>query len=254
MTLRLWVKLDTATLPGGGEGRAGSIDRDVVADALGLPRLPARRLKGLLLEAAQEVDEHLERDYGWPEARRREWVAIEAVFGRPGRRADEVGLQVGDLVLVDEATLREWLPWARHRWARHRHPGSFSREAVLRTYTEERSQTAIDSQTGAPQQNTLRRSRLLRRNLTFVGSVALPRAPRAQSLAEAVAEPHHRTLALACAGVQRLGQSRNRGLGHVATWLELGLPDGAGGELRWSNLTGEVVQALAAEPGLVRTP
>ncbi|MGI8912229.1 MAG: RAMP superfamily CRISPR-associated protein, partial [Chloroflexota bacterium] len=56
MTLELRLELLSDAAPGSGAG-GPLVDRDVVVDELGLPVLPGRRLKGLLREACQEVQE-----------------------------------------------------------------------------------------------------------------------------------------------------------------------------------------------------
>lgn len=243
MKARLRLTLLTAALPGGGEGRAVALDRDVVSDSFGLPRVPARRVKGLLLEAAREIEESLQIEHHWSIDDIAGWVDPSGLLGRPGRGRAEVGFTLDDFTLDGYAELASWL-----RWARHEHPLIFTRESVLRAYTEERGQTAIDADTGAPAQETLRRSRLIRCGHELFAPVVLPRVAPAGTTAEALQHPHYRTLALACAGVKRLGQSRNRGTGRVRLRCELAedppVPDEPP---QWQDATQAAIQLLATE-------
>lgn len=240
MALRLRVELLTATTPGSGEGRAGTLDRDLVADVLGLPRIPGRRMKGILREAALGVREQLER---LPGADVSNWIAIDQVFGETGGSA-EIGLQLPDLRLLGHGELAPWV-----RWGRHEFPQFLHRESVLRAYTEERSQTSI-ADNGAPRPNTLRRTRLLRRGLEFASQVWLPR-DASGTFEAALDSLHCRTLGLACAATKRLGLSRKRGPGRVKLRLEF-RPDGAAAEDAWQPLSEAIVAQLAA--GLSAAP
>lgn len=240
---RIRVELLTAALPGGGVGRGATLDRDVVADELGLPRIPARRMKGLLLEAAREIAESLLEDQPWSDTKIQDWIVLDELFGRPGQGPMSVGVFLDDLALEDVDDLRHWLTWASKA-----HAPIVTRESVLRSFTEERSQTRIDPVTGAPLTETLRRSRLLRRGLKLAGTVVTPGLAAAVDLAEALAQPPVRTLALACAGVKRLGLGRNRGIGQVNAWLELApsLTEGQG-QTPAENVTARAIQLLGDE-------
>ena len=53
----LKVKLVSPALTASGEGFGAIIDTDIVFDETGLPYIPAKRIKGCLLDSASEVEE-----------------------------------------------------------------------------------------------------------------------------------------------------------------------------------------------------
>jgi CRISPR/Cas system CSM-associated protein Csm3 (group 7 of RAMP superfamily) len=172
---------------GNGFGSAGIADREVVADAYGLPFFPGRRLKGLLRDGYRALDvcENLQP------------CAEDILFGRPG--ATDAGLlRIGDATLDGAAELRTWL----------RENQFLTSQTVLDAHTVLRQQTKIDQTTGTAAKNTLRIVRCLRAGLRFHAPVAeLP-------------ESGVRAMALAAAAVQTAGVSRNRGTGQVKCALE----------------------------------
>jgi len=203
----LHLKTSSAIAPGSGESRAGVLDREVVHDDLGLPVIPARRLKGILREAALDVHDNLNAFPLWIESR---LETTDALFGETGQ-GQPGPFRLGDARLPDHEELRRWLKDASSRGddARYFHP-----EAVLMAYTEQRSQTAMDPQSGGPQQDSLRVTRVLRPDLEFVAEGQLV-VDDSDSNANTLL-----LLALACRSARRMGLSRNRGLGRVDISLE----------------------------------
>ncbi len=197
----LWLTVETLseTAPGSGESDAGLVDRDIVHDPTGLPYLPARRIKGALREAADEVVAVL-RSAG-VNLEEAGVAAVDDVFGRSGAGAPG-WLRLENLHLDGAAETHAWLEI--HRTA-------LAPAQVLSAFTSVRTQTRIDADRGVAQEDTLRRTRVLRRGLVFAG--------RADLVDAAVAPAATRTLALACAALRRLGLSRNRGLGRVRVRL-----------------------------------
>lgn len=218
MTLELRVRLRRDAAPGAGEGRATLIDRDVVHDDDGLPYLPARRVKGILREAHQELREALDLAglSAWPWVADNVVLSTDGLFGAGGQSTSGA-LRLVNLRLREAETVRAWL-----RWANQIGKGLFGSEAVLSAFTTIRTQTAIDRVTGGPNQETLRSTRLLRRSLLtscgpqpleFRGDVWFV-GLSSDDLARA-----SRSLALVCAAARRLGLSRNRGPGRVEVSL-----------------------------------
>lgn len=206
MTLELRLELLSDAAPGSGAG-GPLVDRDVVVDELGLPVLPGRRLKGLLREACQEVQEAFQT------VGRDQWLAEalctpEVLFGT-AKQAGLVNLadarlagRTGDASVADVSAARELAAW--FHWARGQR-GRFGSAALLDGMTVIRSQTAIDSQAGAAQRGALRSMRLLRRGLRFAGTVTL------EATDPALEAQARRSVALAAAALRHLGSARSAG-------------------------------------------
>jgi hypothetical protein len=201
------ITLLSPTAPGSGEGRAGVIDREVVSDDLGLPIIPARRLKGVLLEAACEVQDVLAHFPLWCA---NNLINPSDLFGRGGQ-SEPGPFLLGDALLKEYDELQGWVQfgYSKPNGKRYFHP-----EAVLAAFSEQRFQTAMDPQTGGPLRNTLRVTRLLRSNLEFTAAGELHLSD------PGLRDKALRTLCLACHALRRMGLSRNRGPGHIRVTLE----------------------------------
>lgn len=199
--LRLQIELLSPLCAGSGLNRPGLVDRDVVVDTLGLPRLPARHIKGLWRDAYRELYES--------DAVRTFWNLAEedALFGRIGARFEDharrVPFALADAELPDASDLA---PWLRYVFSLPKQQRPFHSDDVLAQLTEIRRQTRIDRAFARAADETLRATRLLRRGLTFHAPV-IARRP--------LSEFELLSLGLAAAGIQTMGASRNRGFGQV---------------------------------------
>jgi len=211
--LRLVIETKTSTFPGSGEGYGSIVDRDVVFDDLGLPYLPARRIKGVLYESALELKEML-GNAKLKDLNERQLIDI---FGKEGE-IDGSALMITDLYLSGYEDISEWLKYLFYQYS-----GIFSPHSVLDSFTEIRHQTSI-STTGVAEEGSLRTSRVLRKGLQFEGRIVLS------------GQEDVELLALACANLRHLGGQRNRGFGEVLVELY----DGE------KNLTGEALKNLSA--------
>jgi CRISPR/Cas system CSM-associated protein Csm3 (group 7 of RAMP superfamily) len=188
------VTTKSSTLLGSGEGWGSVVDADIVFDALGLPSFPARRLKGLLRESAQEVLEmfatsgltYFKSGY------------LEAAFGKTGS-ADGGSLTFSTLQLPDHGQVYAWCSWAMSKYS-----DFISQEAIINAQTEIREHTEIGDD-GVAKDHSLRRFRAIRANTIFEGRVGLIRNDvTALNL-----------LALACLNLRHVGTSRHRGYGEI---------------------------------------
>lgn len=170
-----------------------SIDTEVCHDSNGFPFLPAKRLKGVLRETAEELV-----DWGYP-------GDVEAIFGMPGKQAGRLKLGNAYLEKLDDYRLQ--LEEAEGSVLAHP-------QNVLRHFTYIRSQTALSPDTGAAKEGSLRTMRVIRRGLVFV----------AKAWAEKKDEEF---LAVCCQAWKHLGLARTRGLGQVSAVL---IPDSGDGE------------------------
>lgn len=195
--LKMTIQLESTVLPGSGEGYGAVIDSDAVYDELGLPYLPGRRIKGLLRDAA--LDGVALTGGALAAAGALDEEAVARCFGTTAQAGV---INVENLLLEPYSDWQNWIGYARGAA-----PGVFSREAVIRQFTEIRRQTAIDPATGTAKKNSLRTMRLLRAGLQFSGTVS-------------VDERYLPLMELAVLSLRRMGTSRNRGNGRISCQLE----------------------------------
>lgn len=203
-TYLLTIKLLSDATLSGGDGVVGLINREVQYDALGLPYLRGRTLKGLLSdEADMLLDNHPQGD-SFEEVRRR-------LFGNPG------SLQKGAVVHYSHATLPATVRQAVQN-------AGMPKELILGTLTAVRRQTSINEDTDIPEDGSLRAMRVVMRNTVF--EARLTTTADLTSLEEGL-------LAAAVMAWRRAGTGRNRGRGK----LEADLLDEAGNSLLSSKLS-----------------
>ncbi len=205
----LWLKLTllSDTTFGRGDGLAGSIDAEIQHDEYGLPFLKGKTLKGILASECAEILFALEQCscQGLDNWRR----AAALLFGSAGGHLlGKAGMHVGDARLPDglRAAVMEDFPRvdsAKERQLREKEWG-LKRAANLDSLTALRRQTAMDQETGAPRDNTLRTMRVILRKTPFVSRLDFLSAPSPQCL----------WLLAACTrAFRRAGTGRSRGRG-----------------------------------------
>ncbi len=189
----LVVELLSDTTFARGEGTAGVVDVEVDHDELGLPVVRGKRLHGLLRDAWLSMRSH------FPELAE----AACRVLGEEGDLVERSILRLGDGTLPDE--VRDWV---RYAIGRERHP--LRPEQVLTTLTDIRRQTAVSRATGAPEQTTLRSSRVALRGVCFTSPLHWLAVPGNDDV---------RCLALCVLAVRHGGWQRNRGRGFLRVTL-----------------------------------
>lgn len=222
-------------LIGSGEGYGAVIDSDIVFDDLGLPFVPAKRVKGCLRASTTEVCQMLERS-GWndliperPEAglaRLGLRDIVDRLFGYPGQ-AEPAPLYISDLRLEGYDGIRRTIEHFRRDY-----PELFLPQAVLGTFTSIRRQTAIDPGTGTARTHSLRTARVLNKGKRFLGDIGLDISP-----GDVWLETAESLLYLGCLNFRAMGKSRNRGLGEVRCKLS-GVEEGTANRL-WATLASE---------------
>ncbi len=194
----LKLKLLSDALIGSGEGWGANIDSDVVFDELGLPYIPARRIKGSLRESALEVVEMFENS----KINTVFSMDIDTLFGKPGQDHPSP-ISFSNLYLADYQSNREWMDWIIRQ-----HSNYFSREIVLNTFSSIRQQTSI-SDKGTAKENSLRTLRVLKKDNLFFGNVVF----------DPIDNDQLSLLVFSVLNLRHLGTSRNRGLGSVKCCL-----------------------------------
>jgi CRISPR-associated protein Csx10 len=237
----LKLKTITAICPASGESWGGVLDNDVVYDDVGLPFIPAKRIRGILLESAIDVAQALST------VKPEHWSVekIADLFGERGRESSSP-LIIDDAKLENHKEKKSWLKWAQQQV-----PDIASRMQVLSLFTSIRAQTAMASSPdgdisdspsteqngkdkkllspGVAMPHSLRMQRVLKRGLVF--DCPIITSDHEQS------DFFESLLALSASVSRRMGLNRNRGLGEIAITLF----DKAGNEINVSAIVDKEV-------------
>lgn len=190
--MKLYIKLLSDMCTYSGETYNSIVDTDVVYDVHGIPYIPAKRIKGCIREAALELLE-----FGL--ISREEY---EKLFGKEGDQ--QSGFSLSNAYLKGHTAL---VAVAEH----FKENGLAAPQNVLEQYTDLRTQTAMDLETGVADKNSLRTMRVLRRGLEFEAECNPGKKMNAEL---------QESLKLAVSLVKHMGVSRSRGLGLVEMKLE----------------------------------
>jgi CRISPR/Cas system CMR subunit Cmr4 (Cas7 group RAMP superfamily) len=200
-TFWLTLTLKSDTTFGRGDGVAGVVDTEVQHDKYGLPYLSGKTLKGLLGAECAEILFALKQAASPNlEACR---ASAQRLFGEAGSKMEQTAnMHVGDaqlpqdlrLAIMDEVDFG----------------GKITRQEILDTLTAIRRQSAIEAETGAPEKETLRASRVILRKTIFVARLDFEREPEENDLA---------LLAAVAKAFRRAGSERHRGRGRLQTEL-----------------------------------
>ncbi len=188
--MRLRITLLSDMCVASGEGYNSIVDIDVVHDEYGLPRIPAKRLKGCLREAAQELVDWQLLD---------EKVLLQ-LFGEEGDRRAK--LILSDAYVAEYDSYVEEIKTSRSKGKNVVHP-----QNVLRLFTYIRTQTAIDTETGIVDEGSLRNLRVVKKGLEFVAQAEVPTQLQ-------------NDFSQICRQLRHMGIARTRGLGEVSVIAE----------------------------------
>ncbi len=211
----LKIKCLSAVCPASGESWGGVLDNDVVYDDIGIPFIPAKRIKGLLVESAIDVFQAI-RNSGSAT-----WEP-EHLFNLFGLQGEETAAPI----IIDDAKIenynerRAWFAWAQQAV-----PEVASPMQVLALFTTTRAQTAIATATeqekdkedsekkllaaGVAQPHSLRIQRVLKRELIFESDIII------QNKGDDSKINYESLLVMAAAATKHLGLNRNRGMGDI---------------------------------------
>lgn len=210
MSDRVWLKfkLLSEACFSRGDGVPGLVDIEVNHDRYGMPYLGGRTLKGLLHAEAAAIVAALSRAdqvaaEHWPKVTNR-------LFGQPGSRRNKQGrLHVGNAQLP--ADLRSQIQHNFQLLDLHPHE-------VLETVTTIRRQTAVDKETGAPQDDTLRAVRVIVCHTPFVALLELRGETEEDEYQDDLA-----LLAASTKALRRAGSNKTRGYGRLEADLHAAL-------------------------------
>ncbi len=196
------ITLHSDLCAGSGQSLGNRVDTDICTDSYGIPYIPARRIKGCLLEAAEELHE-----LGYPCATKE---AIEEIFG--GKYGEEGRLCLGDAKLPGIGDIHGYIEKTKREGSdlekKAVHPNSISR-----MYSYQRGQTGLKD--GVKVDGTLRFINVLKhydpldnklgREMEFFAEVEGEDSDSFEELISAC-----------CKAVRHMGMNRNRGLGNVS--------------------------------------
>ena len=203
MNYTIRVKLQSDTSFGKGDGVPGLLDMEIEHDPLtGLPVIPARRLRGLIVEECANMlfAMRLADNENFGQA----MLAANELFGQPGSKNNDFGA-----LAIGAATLPAAL---QHAVAHAIHRGKVLKQEVLDAFTTIRRQTAIHPLDGVPESSSLRAQRAVIRNTVFEATAEVELTALDLPFAEAL-------LASCVMSVKRGGTGRNRGRGKVTAEL-----------------------------------
>lgn len=181
MKLKITLMSDLCT--GNGTGYGSLVDTETCYDEYGLPYIPGRRVKGLLREAALELQD-------WDDSITDEM--INEMFGEPGE-----SFQTGSKLKLYDFKLEKYDDYVKDIQA---HPTLENRNRVLKYFTYIRYQTSID-ENGIAKENSLRSTRVVKSGTTFMAQIDNVK--------------DEKLLKKLCNLVHHMGLSRTRGYGEI---------------------------------------
>lgn len=193
-TLKLSTLSDT--IIGSAQSFGTIIDSDIVFDDRGLPYIPAKRIKGLFRNAAED----LMQAEGFKEILNLNERVVLDTYGRIGSNDPEPPIIFENLVLPEIDEVTAWLDYLADKYNY-----GINQASTVDVFTDLRSHTAIDPKTKTAKQHSLCSSRILRKGFSFEGTIAL------QDDTEEAGD----FLAAICLFVDRIGSKRNRGFGKI---------------------------------------
>ncbi len=203
-TYTLHITLESNALISSGEGYGAIIDADVTFDDIGIPYIPAKRIKGCIRDSAIEVCSMFDRakinaflDLT-TDSSNNKFKIISDIFGKQGQEAP-APFYFRNLMIDDYDKNKEWLEYFSSE-----HANIISGDSIRSFFTELRQQTAIDDN-GVAEEHSLRTIRTLKKGRTFKGDL----------ICQTENQGTERLLALACRNLRYMGTKRNRGYGKI---------------------------------------
>lgn len=184
MKKKLVIDLKSDLISGSGTGWSNIVDNDITYDQYGFPYIPAKRIKGLLKEAAYELEQFNYFKKG----------KSEELFGNDDKQGHHFILYNATLENITE--MQHEILNLKNEYHKYVHP-----IAVLNHYTNIRYQTAIDDK-GIAKENTLRSSRAVAKGFKFYAKMEYDQNDE-KDIEDCINMIHH------------MGINRTRGFGEV---------------------------------------
>jgi len=127
------------------------------------------------------------------------YTIVSAIFGKPGDKKP-APVYFSNLTIEGYKEITQWL-----KYLMKLHENIINRESIINQFTEIRQQTAIDENKGVAKEHSLRTIRVLKKGLTFEGTIDMEEENREWLM----------LLFFACKNLRYIGTKRNRGFGKV---------------------------------------
>lgn len=242
---KLTITLKSDLCVGSGYSYAGVIDSDICYDDLGIPYIPAKRLKGCLREAAElignamadtggENDLQPEGQSGAQSGGRTKAQAeaqIGALFGKAGSDA-VTGLFLENAYIEDYGEIRRDIEQLGKEFRSYITP-----QSILEQFTAVKAQTKI-GKNGAAKDNSLRYTRTVSHYSPFGSGNEEMRFTADAVLPGTLDSGAVRMFERAVLALRNIGMDRNRGLGSVRCTAEQ-VPEKVGSALGAEDISAE---------------
>ncbi len=186
--MELTIKILSYALVGSGEG-TGVLNNDCIYDSLGIPYIPARRIKGILKEMCYEVCDILGINK----------QIVLNIFGESGFKRAKINIQ--NLYINDYGQIKKEIKYLRQKMQYFK---LLTKNKLKSYYTTIRQQIAIDVN-GIALSKSLRTYRVLKPGLQFKTNFSTKK----------LTEYEIALLFLACINFRRFGTLRNIGFGKI---------------------------------------
>ena len=198
MRYKVIIKTLSDTIIGSPEAFGPIIDNDIVFDDNGFPYIPAKRIKGLFRNAAEDLlsIEGFKKLISLPE----EINIIDKLFGEMGSTEAVPNIIFDNLYIFDRVELNQWCDYLKDKY-----PSFFNYNAVVDYFTDVRHQTAIDPETKITKEHSLRTIRVLSGQNEFSGYITVNYKN----------ENGEKLLSFISLYLDRMGSKRNRGFGKI---------------------------------------
>ncbi len=222
MEYKLQIQLKSDLCASSGDSFGSLIDNDICYDKYGFPYIPAKRLKGILREEAEEYCE-------WFDETEKEKLKqyIKDIFGEEGKK-DSGKLKIDNAYIRLYQEKIESLENVPQKYKKYLIP-----QKILQVYTYTRFQTAIAAETGTSKNDSLRTTRVVKRDNTFIADVDIN-----------VSEEEIKFLKNVVKLTSHMGLNRTRGYGEIQCNLlsleEMQKDPALGTDYILSNLVDEV--------------
>lgn len=207
-TYTLQITLESNALIGSGEGYGAIIDADVTFDDIGIPYIPAKRIKGCIRDSAIEICSMFDvakiksfldlTPDSSSNSNNNKFKIITDIFGKQGQESP-APFYFTNLMIDEYNKNKEWLEYFSYE-----HANIISGDSIRSFFTELRQQTAIDDN-GVAGEHSLRTIRTIKKGITFKGDLCC----------QTENQNAERLLALACRNFIYMGTKRNRGFGKI---------------------------------------
>lgn len=157
MKYEILIELRSDLCASSGDSFGSLIDRDICYDTNGIPYIPAKRIKGILREEAEEY-------CNWREDSKK---YINGIFGVEGSK-NSGKLKIDNAYVNNYEKIVDEIKQIPENYEKY-----LNLQRILEIYTYTRYQTAIDEETGGGKDNSLRSTRIVKKGIKFISEISI---------------------------------------------------------------------------------